>query len=136
MFAKLGFEWGERRRIFLTSWRVIIIRWSLETHSTSKIASEEDESHSRIKYLFFEKTDVSHANSTLLPFISGLPQVYDVSGPSLWLHFHSSLIRVKGCYGCLKTVWLLSTEHLDHWQGSYMHAYQQYQKLDRRIFVI
>ena len=58
MFAKLGFEWGERRRIFLTSWRVII-RWSLETHSTSKIASEEDESHSRIKYLFFEKTDVS-----------------------------------------------------------------------------
>ena len=26
---------------------------------------------------------------------------------------------VKGCYGYLKTVWLLSTEHLDHWQGSY-----------------
>ena len=26
---------------------------------------------------------------------------------------------VKDSYGCLKTAWLLSTEHLDHWQGSY-----------------
>ena len=45
--CEAGFEWGERRRIFLFSWRAII-RWSLETHRTSKIASEEDESHSRI----------------------------------------------------------------------------------------
>ena len=90
-----------------------------------------------IEYLFFQKKKrMCNANSTLSSFISGLPPVYDVSGPSLWLNFHSSLIRVKGCHGCLKTVWLLSTEHLDHWQGSYMHAYQQYQKLDRRIFVI
>ena len=68
--------------------------------------------------IFIFVTDVSRQlHPIVIHLSSGLPPMYDVSGPSLWLNFHFPLM-VKG-NGCLKTVWLLSTEHLDHWQGSY-----------------